>query len=77
MFKPQCPSGSVIPRIVNTTFQAAAVSGSPSKTIATFKPHCPTALMGTVGQTFIPKCPSGTPVPGVSVFQPACPTGDL
>jgi hypothetical protein len=75
MFLPQCTSGSVTPRVVNTTFQAATPSGAPTHTIATYKPHCPTARQGVVGQTFRVKCPSGAVTPVSTAFQPASPTG--
>jgi hypothetical protein len=76
MFLPECTSGSVTPRVVNTTWQAVSVSGAPTHLPATFKGNCPTARQGVAGQTFVVKCPSGSVTHTRAGFQGASPTSD-
>jgi len=75
MMLPNCPSGSKTPRAINTTFQPVSPTGASTHVIATFKPHCPTAIRNVAGQTFRVKCPSGAVTHVSTAFDPACPTG--
>jgi hypothetical protein len=76
MFLPACPSGSITPRTINTTWQPTCPTGAPTHGIATFKPNGRTAIQGVAGQTFVGRCPTAASHGG-PVFQAACPTGDL
>jgi len=75
MFLPQCPSGSTT-KAVNTTWQPACPTGAPTHGIATYKPKCPTAVQGALGQTFVVACVSGAVTKTRAGFQGASPTSN-
>jgi hypothetical protein len=74
--RPECPTGSITPRVTNTTWQAVSVTGAPTHAIATFKGNCPTSRQGVAGQTFVPKCPSGSVTHTRAGWEGACPTSE-
>jgi hypothetical protein len=76
MFLPASPSGSITPRVLNTTWQPVCVTGAPTHLPATFKGQCPTARQGVAGQTFVAKCPSGSVTKTRAGFHGASPTSD-